>query len=555
MTSEPHPQPTLRDIWSAILPRFSDRSKPPAIPRWPPDVFALCAHALKQQSRYVGVVAKDWPPLPPAAWAKQVREIAFEWLLAWPDPNPDIPPRVQIWWADVCLALDEALPLEPNKPWPPEIPLMRLLSIADEACTIIRTDLLPTPSNAKSLRWAQINTMALQARNNGSSVCDEVPPSKLRVLPKDRVPQKGFTIRSLSLYACLIDGVEIIPRIESSRVFEDPSFNILVIPWPFIVRPEQLHPPHLTESTQETMPSEFGFFTFDQGPFPSNFCEAVEQLLIEAERDADTIRLVLLPELALNERLAEELASKLRARGTNLICGVGEPSSPGRYGTNYVYYSLLSDKPPIQHKHHRWKLDDAQIQQYSVGTHFQSGTQYWEHIDLSNRTLSFVRLQEWLNTCVLICEDLARPDPVGDIIRAVGPNLTIALLMDGPQLERRWPARHAATLAEDPGSSVLTVTNLGMSELSKPLSGPDRSRVIALWRESGSSTAREIELPTDRNCFTLSLSMRETRDWAADGRSRFAATPKLTDVRFFNLVFSPNAPTGVSCEKENPNAE
>jgi len=35
--------------------------------------------------------------------------------------------------------------------------------------------------------------------------------------------------------------------------------------------------------------------------------------------------------------------------------------------------------------------------------------------------------------CALVCEDLARPDPVANIVRAVGPNLVIALLMDGPQ--------------------------------------------------------------------------------------------------------------------------
>jgi hypothetical protein len=47
-------------------------------------------------------------------------------------------------------------------------------------------------------------------------------------------------------------------------------------------------------------------------------------------------------------------------------------------------------------------------------------------------------------------------------MNAIGPNLVIALLMDGPQLENRWPARYATVLAEDPGSAVLTVTSLGM---------------------------------------------------------------------------------------------
>jgi hypothetical protein len=69
---------------------------------------------------------------------------------------------------------------------------------------------------------------------------------------------------------------------------------------------------------------------------------------------------------------------------------------------------------------------------------------------------------------VLICEDLARQDPAAELVRAVGPNLLVALLMDGPQLANRWPARYAAVLAEDPGTSILTLTSLGMVERSRP---------------------------------------------------------------------------------------
>jgi hypothetical protein len=61
-------------------------------------------------------------------------------------------------------------------------------------------------------------------------------------------------------------------------------------------------------------------------------------------------------------------------------------------------------------------------------------------------------------------EDLARPDPVGDLVRSVGPNLVIALLMDGPQLRARWSGRYAMSLADDPGSFVLSVTSLGTTE-------------------------------------------------------------------------------------------
>jgi hypothetical protein len=156
---------------------------------------------------------------------------------------------------------------------------------------------------------------------------------------------------------------------------------------------------------------------------------------------------------------------------------------------------------------------------------------WWEHIDVANRSLSFLRLMPWLTLCVLICEDLARPDPAGDAIRAVGPNLVISLLMDGPQLTGRWANRYATTLSDDPGSSVLAVTSLGMSELSRPASGPSRSRVIGLWKEEGTGSV-EIELPADRDAAVLSVSSKGCIDWSADGRSREAFIPSLTGIRY-----------------------
>ena len=55
---------------------------------------------------------------------------------------------------------------------------------------------------------------------------------------------------------------------------------------------------------------------------------------------------------------------------------------------------------------------------------------------------------------------LVVPFPLRTVIRSVGPNLVIVLLMDGPQLVRRWPGKYATVLSDDPGSAVLTVTSL-----------------------------------------------------------------------------------------------
>jgi hypothetical protein len=171
-----------------------------------------------------------------------------------------------------------------------------------------------------------------------------------------------------------------------------------------------------------------------------------------------------------------------------------------------------------QKKHHRWKLEKNQIVQYGIGSNLHPLANWWEHIELGNREISFVSIQPWLTMSVLICEDLARPDPVGDVIRAVGPNLIIALLSDGPQIGSRWPGRYASGFADDPGSSVLTVTSLGMSKLSRPQDpSRDRSNTVALWRDARSGT-HEISCPIDHDGIVLNVTAEYHEEWTADGR-------------------------------------
>jgi hypothetical protein len=151
-----------------------------------------------------------------------------------------------------------------------------------------------------------------------------------------------------------------------------------------------------------------------------------------------------------------------------------------------------------------------------LGHYLDKTREWWEHIDVSSREFNFFALGDGLVISALICEDLARPDPVGDLLRAVGPNMVFALLMDGPQVDWRWPGRYAASLADDPGSSVLSVTSLGMSLRSRRPKG-DRSRVLAFWR-SPSGQWKEIEVVEPYNAVLLSFDRRKKQEWAVDGR-------------------------------------
>jgi hypothetical protein len=122
-------------------------------------------------------------------------------------------------------------------------------------------------------------------------------------------------------------------------------------------------------------------------------------------------------------------------------------------------------------------------------------------------------------------------DPVQTVIRSVGPNLVIALLMDGPQMTKRWPARYATVLAEDPGSAVLTLTSLGMIKRSY-IPGDPEARQIALWKEAGGTT-RELSLPCNAQALLVKLVSSWEENFTSDGRSDRVGSLhlSLSDVR------------------------
>ena len=312
--------------------------------------------------------------------------------------------------------------------------------------------------------------------------------------------------------------------------------NLLLIPWPFDIAPKQFTEVPRLAGELRNMPDEFGFFTFRQTtPQKSPVIDKVKSLFNKAREDMEQIDGVILPELSITEHEHAAISEFVLDQQAFLVAGVGvDPPAPTEHGRNQACLDLPYQKPIVQRKHHRWKLDSSQIRQYGFGARLDPERQFWEHIDISDRRLVFASLQPSLVMTVLICEDLARPDPVGDLVRAVGPNLVIALLMDGPQLRARWPGRYAMSLADDPGCSVLSITSLGMSKLSRPLDGSNsRSRVVALWKDARNPASIEVELPEKCEAIVLSLSMEYREEWTADGRSDYggAGYPTLSGIR------------------------
>jgi hypothetical protein len=232
---------------------------------------------------------------------------------------------------------------------------------------------------------------------------------------------------------------------------------------------------------------------------------------------------VIFPELSLasmRELLqAFEITSK-KSPSAFVLAGV-EERRPGKNGFNSAMYVMPVSETAatmvIQRKHHRWKLNKSQIEMYGLEDTLDTGLSLWENADIGDRELNFFAVRQSLAFCFLICEDLARQEPVTRMLRAVGPDLVIALLMDGPQLKTRWPARYASVLSEDPGSSVLTLTNIGLVARTWGRA-PTRSRVVALWSDR-SQRPIEIQLAKKADAILLTLTRRSETEYSADGRS------------------------------------
>jgi hypothetical protein len=469
----------------------------------------------------------------PAGWAKAIENLGYDWRVAWVKKQKLPGPAAECWRV-IVQNWDAPIPSIVQKTDLCQS-ILQLSAASDEASEGVGS-LHSIDLDLVDQRFFFRADELLARKEYGSSLCDEIHPSRARVLPKMHTPWGGLTIRSLSFFLSLCSIQEVSPEwISVTGDPEQKSMNLLLVPWPFRVVPSQFDSAKSVRDEMKNMPDDrFGFFTFKyrENTGSVGAVKAVQILYEIALGEMGKVDGVVLPELALSEKEHDELRQFLVDREAFLVSGVGEASKPSKaHGVNRVCLDIPHEESVWQAKHHRWKLDAAQIRQYGLGSRLSVDRSWWEHISLHDRRLLFVSFPA-LVMSVLICEDLARPDPVGDLIRAVGPNLVIALLMDGPQLKGRWPERYAMALADDPGSSVLSLTSLGMSELSRPSQGASRSRVVALWKDR-SGTSTEIELPAGCGGIVVSLSFESEEEWTADGRRDYgsAVFPTLSGVR------------------------
>jgi hypothetical protein len=479
------------------------RSRRP--PQWPPDVFAVAASLLQRSGAYTAIVRKR---IATENWDEEIRSVSAEWRTMFNDSVPD---KVAGWWALIKkkarLYIEDVVDDDDLT-----LALLQLVSVSDAASQGI--GIISESEDADRL----FETTWLDALDNSDNrtCCIEIPPDRVVVLPKVHKPRSGMTMRCLSHNVALYHPGEVIPQWINFPSFEThEGLRLLLLPWPLELTSECIYE---ANGTDIRMPAEFGFFTCDTRKDQRPILADVHKALAAAEKHGP-IDAIIFPEGSL---LGDEYIQISRATRKLVIGGAGTPARTGVPGRNEAAFAIPAGNIQLtwkQSKHHRWRIDQQQIQQYALN--LSGDRDWWEDIEIAPRRIHFMSMNKWLTLTVLICEDLARLDPVADLVRSVGPTLVITLLLDGPQLTTRWPARYATVLAEDPGSSVLTLTSAGMARLSKPAVPPKKSEqshtIIALWKDA-KNQAVPIELKQGSVGVVLELERKFFKEWSADGR-------------------------------------
>jgi len=385
-----------------------------------------------------------------------------------------------------------------------------------------------------------------------------VDATQASVLPKMRTPQLGTTLRTFSHYLALLPGSQEVKTTwysPESAQFGMRNYNLLAIPYPYDIRAEAF----IRNERERYDRGTWGEFHLDQhwirdlsnggSAQPQDvFASFVGDLLAAAQaRISCKIHGIVLPEAAISPSLFKTLVERIRLEPAFeavefLVAGVsGEaqdfqkeldiqavpPKSKMMNTVGIACFSQFAGEEDrerrdvavfIQPKHHRWKLDRAQLETYDLDIRLAGSDAWWENCSTDLRHLQFVPLRCEGAMVTLLCEDLARIDPCQTVVRSVGPNMVIALLLDGPQLGTRWPARYATVLADDPGCSVFSLTSLGLMKRTCRRRPDANMTTVGLWRDSETGTT-EIKLSSPNQAVVLAIEGHSREEFTLDSRS------------------------------------
>ncbi|MEL6819689.1 MAG: hypothetical protein AAFP80_13655 [Pseudomonadota bacterium] len=428
----------------------------------------------------------------------------------------------------------------------------KLLRIADEACKGVGheheiTKEMPVYKRMPILRSKQSRKGILRSPTSQSDVAFVKADKQLSTLaaaadkgivcvqPKGRVSQVGCSLRNLSRNLSItgpVGSVRCSWQVLSGlpRGGKIDTLNLLLVPIPYALTSASFVPcQHISED-------HWGNFSINQKWLDDgqiareNLPGFLEQMIKKALDEVPSINGIVLPEYAIDYALFEAL-TRIANRASNgkiefMIAGCSDNCDDEKVNcvVTAIWEKTEKDnsrnrrvKIISQRKHHRWKLNDGQTRYYGISSALAPFKDWWEQHDIDARELNFFQFRDNAVFSSLICEDLARNDPCHDILRSVAPNLIFALLMDGPQIPERWPARYASTLADDPGSTIITLTSRALVERANDYSGFARSNSVGLIRDED-GISHQLDLDQGANGVLVTLASKEVKDVTIDGR-------------------------------------
>lgn len=546
---------TLIELYKTLFPDEPARASPfDAPPLLPADIFAFTGYALEKSGAYHHV-APDVPFLVSSSYRRlevtdEMRRDAIESGKAWRTAPSEVglhlpkPPasvvqdwqqlrKFQDWEVFSPLREDAAAP----EWWRV---CLKLLMISDEASadtgfkqSNVFTSILKAAYVEEDVLSGEAFRRIQSAPKSLSTASEDV----VCVQPKSRTPSVGCTLRSLSHHLALLPPKGAVkarwiePPLGAKSDESDGELGLLLIPFPYRISEDAF------QAAGEEKGGHWGWFDAEQTWLPKlegtshreEFVKFVQGLIKKARAGGQLVSGVVFPELSLDYDLFLRIGNALaKDEGIDfLISGISSDKGgrPGNFVAIAPFFlfrdeectSLKSWEPLalVREKHHRWKLNGSQISDYALGLDEEKS--WWENLTILSRSLDLIVFKGDTTLTTLICEDLARVDPCQAVIRAIGPNLLIALLMDGPQIIQRWPGRYASVLTEDPGTSVLTFTSLGLISRQNDVGKFPQSCSIALWSDESKGT-KSIELPREADAVLLHLTKKPKNERTLDGR-------------------------------------
>ena len=458
------------------------------------------------------------------------------------DPGVPYPPR---WWK-AALALTMISDMVVVRPFSNPMkrfegtPFGRLLSLLyyENDSVLEKRDLTAQPDGDKPAKTQS-------APRPPASLTYMVDSNVACVLPKVRVASVGATVRNISRDLALLPGrgemrcywdmTDTEPESEDHE-----TLDILLIPAPFSISPTDFVPEKDANSGKTRLelrndkPDWENFKVsqtwIDSPDRQEEFLRACVDLLIRAKSETRSVNGVILPEYAVTYELFDRLCEHLKKKSDEIgfalefvIAGASDNCDDER--ANTLLTRVWSKREPDKHitnsrrKHHRWRIDRRQVEAYGLGTALNPKiNNWWETTPIGQREFYFHRFRKGSVFAALICEELARSDVCHDILRAVGPNLVFAILMDSAQMAGRWSAQYAASLADDPGCAVLSFTSFGLVDRANR-NRPNGSRSVALWKDdSGNLVEMAMPKGTGPRGILLSLWSEHVNDQTITGK-------------------------------------